>query len=421
MTKNSEIDSELAQPATATTTTPTKRKPITCDADCRNAKPEAKKYSRTCQEGMSFWVHPNGRKHFSYRYSRPGLGVQNSIAIGDYGDGALSLKDAKAIRNQYNQLLAAGIDPSEQRKAEKEAAQPAVTLASITRAYLEKESPTHAGHRWELLRLNKLMGDFPALFALPVTDLHQRHMIELRDIRAELVSGSSVNRELKLLGGVFRYAIRELHVMTDSPLKDVRRCKESPHRERRITQDEIDRICTACKYHPEQPPILHKQQTAWAFLFAIETAMRASEICGMTWEHVHPDHVHLPKTKNGDSRNVPLSLAARALLEQVRGLDADRVLTVDADSMCSLFYTAKEAAGFTKDDNLHFHDSRHEATTRLAKIIQNPADLAKITGHKDLKKLMIYYNPTASELAERLAQGQAAQGNVIAFKKPASA
>ena len=422
MTTTTDIEAALPQATTPATTTRTKRKPITCDADCRNAKPEAKKYSRNCQEGMSFWVYPNGRKHFSFRYSRPGLGVQNSIAIGDYGDGALSLKDAKDIRNQYNKMLAAGIDPSEQRKEEKQAAQPALTLACLIKTYLEKESPNHKGHRWELLRLNKLMRDFPHLFALPVTELHQRHMIELRDARAELVSGASVNRELKLLGGVFRYAIREMHVMTDSPLKNVRRCKEAPHRERRITQDEIDRICIACKYSPEQPPILHKQQTAWAFLFAIETAMRAGEICSMTWDQVHHDHVHLPDTKNGSTRNVPLSPLARTLLEQVRGLDAALVLTVDADSMCSLFYTAKADAGISKDD-LHFHDSRHEATTRLAKIIQNPADLAKITGHKDLKKLMIYYNPTASELAERLQQGQAqaAQGNVIAFKKPASA
>lgn len=80
----------------------TKRKPITCDADCRNAKPEAKKYSRDCSDGMTFWVYPNGRKQFSYRYRRPTSRMQNSISIGDYYEGGLSLKEAKAIRNEYN-------------------------------------------------------------------------------------------------------------------------------------------------------------------------------------------------------------------------------------------------------------------------------------------------------------------------------
>ncbi len=370
----------------------------------------------TDYDALQLHVFNTGRKSwlFNFRWS----GKEANLTLGRYPD--LSLAEARRKRDEARAMLQQGIDPREAKKAT-QAKEQAPTLADIIRVFILKESPSHKGHRWEVVRLNKIMRDFPGLCGLPITELHQRHMIQFRDSRWQEVSGDSVNREMQLLGGVFRYAIREMHVMTDSPLKDVRRPPKGKPRERRITQGEIDRICTACKYHPEQPPILHKQQTAWAFLFAIETAMRAGEICGMTWEHVHAKHVHLPDSKNGDSRNVPLSLAARALLEQVRGLDADRVLTVDADSMCSLFYTAKEAAGFTKDDNLHFHDSRHEATTRLAQIFPNVADLAKITGHKDLKRLLTYYNPTASELAERLEQGQAEPGNIITFKTTASA
>lgn len=48
-------------------------------------------------------------------------------------------------------------------------------------------------------------------------------------------------------------------------------------------------------------------------------------------------------------------------------------------------------------------DSRHEASTQLAKALENPMDLAKVTGHKDLKTLLnVYYNPTGDELAEKL-------------------
>ena len=387
----------------------TKRKPITCDADCRNAKPEAKKYSRDCSDGMTFWVYPNGRKQFSYRYRRPTSRMQNSISIGDYYEGGLSLKEAKAIRNEYNNMVERGIDPSLQIQEERQQQKEATTsLTTIILNFLANESPKHKGHKWEALRLNKIMRDFPEMCALPVSELHQRHMNYFRDKRLQEVAGVSVGREMQLLGGVIRYAIREMHVLTDSPLKDVRRPEKGAHRERRVTNEEIERICKACKYEPDQPPHLHKQQTAWAFLFAIETAMRASEICRMTWENVHPSYVHLPDTKNNSTRNVPLSLKARELLEQARGIDETRVLTVDEGSMCSTFYRAKDAAGFSKDDNLHFHDSRHEATTRLAQTFPNVADLAKITGHKDLKRLLTYYNPTAQDLADRLerAQGQ---------------
>ena len=370
----------------------------------------------TDYDALQLHIFNTGRKSwlFNFRWN----GKEANLTLGRYPD--LSLAEARRKRDEARAMLQQGIDPREAKRAAKAEAT-ALTLADLIASYLQKESPSHKGHRWEVVRLNKIMRDFPGLCGLPITELHQRHMIQFRDSRWEEVSGDSVNREMQLLGGVFRYAIREMHVMTDSPLKDVRRPPKGKPRERRITQDEIDRICAACKYHPDQPPILHKQQAAWAFLFAIETAMRAGEICAMRWEHVHAKHVHLPDTKNGHSRNVPLSPTARALLQQVRGLDAERVLTVEAYSMLSLFYTAKGDAGFIREDDLHFHDTRHEATTRLAQTFPNVADLAKITGHRDLKRLLTYYNPTATELAERLEQGQADQGNVISFKKPASA
>jgi hypothetical protein len=45
-------------------------------------------------------------------------------------------------------------------------------------------------------------------------------------------------------------------------------------------------------------------------------------------------------------------------------------------------------------DDATFHDSRHNATTRLAKKFQ-VLDLARAIGHNDLKKLMVYYNESA--------------------------
>ena len=55
--------------------------------------------------------------------------------------------------------------------------------------------------------------------------------------------------------------------------------------------------------------------------------------------------------------------------------------------------------------DMTFHDSRHEATTRIAQLLPIQ-DLSKVTGHKDLKMLMRYYNPTVSEIAERMRQAQ---------------
>lgn len=51
--------------------------------------------------------------------------------------------------------------------------------------------------------------------------------------------------------------------------------------------------------------------------------------------------------------------------------------------------------------DLHFHDLRHEGTTRLV----HGGDLSqlavgRITGHRDFRTLSRYYNPTPEEIVE---------------------
>ena len=94
------------------------------------------------------------------------------------------------------------------------------------------------------------------------------------------------------------------------------------------------------------------------------------------------------------SRNVPLS--ARAI-ELIGRLDHDKetMLGVSAGVVSTMFRAAVANCGI---DNLTFHDARHEATTRLAGKLQ-VLDLARVTGHRDIKQLMTYYNKDARELA----------------------
>ncbi|MBU6995964.1 MAG: tyrosine-type recombinase/integrase [Ferrovum myxofaciens] len=53
-------------------------------------------------------------------------------------------------------------------------------------------------------------------------------------------------------------------------------------------------------------------------------------------------------------------------------------------------------------DDFHFHDLRHEATSRLADKLPNVIELAAVTGHKDLRMLKRYYHPRAENLAKKL-------------------
>ena len=74
------------------------------------------------------------------------------------------------------------------------------------------------------------------------------------------------------------------------------------------------------------------------------------------------------------------------------------MLGVTAGTVSTIFRKAVSDAGI---DNLKFHDSRHEATTRLAQRLM-VLDLARVTGHRDIRQLMTYYNKNARELADLL-------------------
>ena len=106
----------------------------------------------------------------------------------------------------------------------------------------------------------------------------------------------------------------------------------------------------------------------------------------------------LDKTKNGDRREVPLSLRAVELLEQMRGVDPVRVFTVSSASRDALFRKAKKRAGI---EGLTFHDSRALALTRLSKIL-DPYQLARVAGHRSLDQVMVYFRESAEDIAKKL-------------------
>ncbi len=346
------------------------------------------------QHGLQLHVFATGRKTwiFDYRIN----GKRKSYTIGSYD--LISLVDARSQHAQLRLKVEQGVDPSEEKKAKKLRELQTMPLSDLIDSYIRHEAITHKGARWEVVRLEKIKRDFPEICKKPTDEVDQLDMINFRDARKKQVSSPSVAREMQLLGSVFRYAIRELRIIKNSPLKDVDKPQANPHRERRISDEEIEAEIAAHGYKRDSRPILKKHQAAWAFLFAIETAMRESEICGMLKTNVFDDYVLLTDTKNGTARKVPLSHYAKFLLTLVDHLDDVRVITIDPDSLSTTFRKHSKLAGLV---DLRFHDARHEACTRLAAKL-DLHDLAKVTGHKDLRMLMRYYNPTASELADKI-------------------
>ncbi len=257
--------------------------------------------------------------------------------------------------------------------------------------YEREVSKKKKGYRWEALRLAAFGRS--DLGAVRMRDVDASHVAAWRDERLKSVQGATVNREMNLLSNVFAIARKEWKWITGSPTTDVKRPKEGKPRFRRVTGPEIEEICHALGWR-DKAPVTKQQRVACAFLFAIETGMRVGEICKLTPEDVAGKVAHVRDPKNGEDRDVPLSPRAIELWKMV-----PEGIGVSAASIDALFRVARDERTTIKD--LHFHDSRHEATTRLAKKL-HVLDLARVTGHKDIRKLMIYYNESAEDIAAKL-------------------
>lgn len=273
------------------------------------------------------------------------------------------------------------------------------TCAEAFDRYLREVSVTKRGQRWEVLRLNALKKSVVngKIFGeLALTDLTPEFIGKWRDMRLQTVKGSTVNRDLNLLSNVLTMARREWRWIAHAPTKDVRRPKDPQPRDRRITSDEIERIKLACMFD-ESPPTMRSQFVAIAFLFAIETAMRAGEICALKPEWINGRVIHLPASanKNGIKRDVPLSTRAMQLLSL---LPQDTLFGFTASALDGMFRKCRNKANIT---DMTFHDTRHEAITRLAEKLDVMA-LARMVGHTDIKMLMRYYNKSAADIAASL-------------------
>lgn len=279
------------------------------------------------------------------------------------------------------------------------------SVGDLFARYAREVSPLKKGSATEATRLLALQRDPLARYkAGAVTG---RTIAEFRDRRLQKVSGSTVNRDLGLISHVFTIAMREWGVaLPANPVAMVRRPKTARARVRRLNPGEEERLLAALEPTPRAAGgrFAEGGRNEWMrplVLFAIESAMRRGELLGLRWTDVFIEarFVRLHDTKNGFSRDVPLSSKAVAILESLPKDSSGMVFPLSAAAVKKSFERAVQRAGL---DDLHFHDLRREAATRLATKLDNVLELAAVTGHMSLQVLKRYYAPNPTDLARKL-------------------
>ena len=286
------------------------------------------------------------------------------------------------------------------------------TFGDLLERYAEEVSPHKKGAAEERLRIRKICRDPIATYK--VATLSGKIFADYRDRRLKgdakqrPVSGSTVNRELTLLSHVLNVARKEWGVHMDiNPVSIIRRPRENPARTRRLMLGEEARLLAALEYDPRDEHGCFTAGTCrneWikpVVILAIETAMRRSEIIAMRWDDVYLDErfVRLRDTKNGEARDVPLSKRAVATLDALPRHESGSVIPLTGEAIKLAFVRACKRANIK---NLHFHDLRHEAASRLAERLDNILELSSVTGHKTVQMLKRYYHPRATDLARKL-------------------
>lgn len=284
---------------------------------------------------------------------------------------------------------------------------PARTLGDALDRYEREVSPGKRGSEWETKRLeafrNQLrkvdgVGD---VLGKVISRITTDDMARWRDQRLKTVTKGTVQREINLLRNVFTIARKEWKWTGPNPFSDMRQPGENPARRRRPLWSEIKLLCRWLGYRTNRVET-KQQEVALAYLIALRTGMRAGEILSLSDERVNLEArvarvPHKTQHLTGEMREVPLTKHGVRLLRRLAG--RGQFFTVSSASLDSLFRKARDRL-LIKD--LHFHDSRAEALTRLSRKV-DVMTLARISGHKDLRILLeTYYRETAADIAKRL-------------------
>ena len=265
------------------------------------------------------------------------------------------------------------------------------TLLKALNRYLEEVTPEKKGEKQEKVRINRWIKHPLAeksLGAITSSDI-----AAYRDERLKQnVATATVRLELAVISHLYTVAAKEWHMAgLQNPCTNIRLPKGSKERDRRPTTLELKKIYeAAAEIHFELPIIIE---------LAADTAMRRSELILLRREQIRGKVIYLEDTKNGERRAVPLSTRARELLKSLPTRLDGRVFSLSPQSVSNYFPRACKAAGVV---DLHYHDLRHEATSRLFELGLDIMQASAITGHKTLAMLKRYTHLSPDDLADKL-------------------
>ncbi|TSE35159.1 tyrosine-type recombinase/integrase [Tepidimonas charontis] len=282
------------------------------DTKIRTARPLDKPYKLTDERGLALLVNPNGSKLWRFRY-RFG-GKEKMLGLGAYPD--VSLRDARERRDEARKLLAQGIDPSQARREDKEAAHN--TFEAIAREWWERNrskwTPDYGLLIWRRIETDVL----PVIGQRPVADITPPEVLALLRRIESRGAVETAHRVKQYIGQVARYAVATGRATMDPTAALAGALMTPPVRHFPAPTDpktvgEILRMLDAAK--GTFPVVTAVRLMPYVFV-------RPGELRTMRWSDVDFERAEWRYTasKTGVEHLVPLSRQALALLRDLHAV-----------------------------------------------------------------------------------------------------
>lgn len=179
-------------------------------------------------------------------------------------------------------------------------------------------------------------------------------------------------------------------------------------------EDERERICS----DEEFASLVANTNPRFALFLTIAfwSGMRRDEITSIEWKHIDMtnEDIHVPKSKNGEARSVPMHPELTAALKAYPRPINGGLLFAKCYPASAYMTKLCRKLGIV---DLHLHDMRHTTGTRLMNAGVNIKTIAEILGHRNLKSVMRYLNPRKNDLqrAMRSCPGLSVQAPAAAI------
>lgn len=271
-------------------------------------------------------------------------------------------------------------------------------LDAYEREYVVSQAPTTRYQKYRMYIFFRA-----ELGHLRLDELTPQVLRQWRDSMSARFTQGTVRRYMDLLSGPLTIAVNDYEWLARNPLHQVRKPPEAPGRERVLMADEQTRLLESCKQ--SRNPHLY-----CLTVLALATGARKNELLERQWSDIDLEQgvLRIQRSKTGIRRNVPITGLA---LDVLRQQWARRCLLCpwvfprfDGTRPVELHRCWAEALRRASIEDMHFHDLRHTAASRMAMSGASLLDIATVLGHASMQMAKKYSHLTDSHTSGIMAR-----------------